>query len=76
MIARYEMFRAVYFHKSVRASAVMITRAMTLSDDELHFTDLDNLDRFLELGDEKVLYNISNISLTIISNFFLYFDVV
>jgi len=64
MIARYEMFRAVYFHKSVRASAVMITRAMTLSDDELHFTDLDNLDRFLELGDEKVLYNISNINTT------------
>ena len=40
------------------------SRAMTLSDDELHFTDLDDLDRFLELGDEKVLYNISNINTT------------
>ena len=62
MLARYEMFRAVYFHKSVRASAVMIIRAMNLADNELHFTDLDNLSGFLELGDEKVLYNISNIN--------------
>ena len=62
MLARYEMFRAVYFHKSVRASAVMIIRAMNLADNELHFTDLDNLSGFLELGDEKVLYNISNVN--------------
>ena len=46
MLARYEMFRAVYFHKSVRASAVMIIRAMNLSNEELHFTNLDNLDDF------------------------------
>ena len=62
MLARYEMFRAVYFHKSVRASAVMIIRAMNLSDEELHFTDLDNLDGFLQLTDERILYNISNIN--------------
>jgi|TARA_B110000263_G_scaffold46132_1_gene38235 HD superfamily phosphohydrolase len=62
MLARYEMFRAVYFHKSVRASAVMIIRAMNLSDEELHFTNLDNLDGFLQLTDERVLYDISNIN--------------
>nr|AIF12072.1 metal dependent phosphohydrolase [uncultured marine thaumarchaeote KM3_54_F04] len=62
MLARYEMFRAVYFHKSVRASAVMIIRAMNLSDEELHFTDLNNLDGFLQLTDERILYNISNIN--------------
>ena len=62
MLARYEMFRAVYFHKSVRASAVMIIRAMNLSDEELHFTNLDNLDDFLQLTDERILYNISNIN--------------
>ena len=62
MLARYEMFRAVYFHKSVRASAVMIIRAMNLSDEELHFTDLDNLDGFLQLTDERILYDISNIN--------------
>jgi len=62
MLARYEMFRAVYFHKSVRASAVMIIRAMNLSNEELHFTNLDNLDDFLQLTDERILYNISNIN--------------
>ena len=62
MLARYEMFRAVYFHKSVRASAVMIIRAMNLSDEELHFTNLDNLDDFLQLTDERILYDISNIN--------------
>ena len=62
MLAMYEMFRAVYFHKSVRASAVMIIRAMNLSNEELHFTNLDNLDDFLQLTDERILYNISNIN--------------
>jgi len=61
MLARYEMFRAVYFHKSVRASAIMITRAMSLSDDILHFTDLKNLEGFLELTDDRTLFKILNI---------------
>ena len=61
MLARYEMFRAVYFHKSVRASAIMIIRAMSLSDEILHFTDLSNLNSFLELTDDRTLFRISNI---------------
>ena len=61
MLARYEMFRAVYFHKSVRASAIMITRAMSLSDDILHFTDLKDLEGFLELTDDRTLFKILNI---------------
>ena len=37
-IGRYEMFRAVYFHRSVRAGEVMLIKAMQLADKELNLT--------------------------------------
>jgi len=35
MISRYQMFRAVYFHKTVRAAEVMLLESMLLADGEL-----------------------------------------
>jgi|TARA_B100001750_G_C15467990_1_gene578162 HD superfamily phosphohydrolase len=61
IIARYEMFRAVYFHRTVRAAAIMIINSMILSDDELGFSQIDNLDSFLNLSDENVIENIINL---------------
>jgi uncharacterized protein len=58
LLARYEMFKAVYFHRTVRASELMIAHAMTLADGELHFTDLRDLDDYLELTDEIVLHKL------------------
>jgi HD superfamily phosphohydrolase len=55
LIARYEMFRAVYFHRTVRAAEIMIIKALTLADDEFGFSDLSNLDNYLSLTDEPVL---------------------
>jgi len=55
MIARYEMFRAVYFHRTVRAAELMLAKALELADDHLNLTDVSDLDRFLELTDENVL---------------------
>jgi HD superfamily phosphohydrolase len=48
------MFKAVYFHKTVRAAEVMIIEALRLSDDEFGFTSF-NLNEFVKLTDEYVL---------------------
>jgi len=54
MHSRYQMFKAVYFHKTVRAAEVMLIEALRLSDDEFGFTSF-NLDEFVKLTDEYVL---------------------
>lgn len=54
MHSRYQMFKAVYFHKTVRSAEVMILEALRLSDDEFGFSNF-NLDEFVKLTDEYVL---------------------
>lgn len=54
MHSRYQMFKAVYFHKTVRAAEVMLLEALRLSDDEFGFSNF-NLGEFVELTDEYVL---------------------
>jgi hypothetical protein len=48
------MFKAVYFHKTVRAAEVMLIEALRLSDDEFGFTSF-NLNEYVKLTDEYVL---------------------
>src|SRR6266852_4500925 len=55
LIARYEMFKAVYFHRTVRAAELMLAHSMTLADKELRLTDLSKIERILRLTDEVVL---------------------
>lgn len=55
LIARYEMFKAVYFHRTVRAASVMLIRAMELADEALGLTDFKSLDDYLGLDDGRVL---------------------
>lgn len=57
MIARYEMFRAVYFHRTVRAAELMLIKSMTLADKALHLTDL-SLENYLAMTDEVTLNRI------------------
>jgi HD superfamily phosphohydrolase len=57
LISRYEMFKAVYFHKTVRSAEVMLLHSMLLADDQLNLTDI-SLENFLELTDENVLERI------------------
>ena len=57
MHSRYQMFKAVYFHKTVRAAEVMLLEALRSSDDEFGFTNF-NLDEFVKLTDEYVLSNL------------------
>ena len=54
MHSRYQMFKAVYFHKTVRAAEVMLLEALRLSDEEFGFTNFD-LDEYLKLTDEFIL---------------------
>ncbi len=54
MHSRYQMFKAVYFHKTVRAAEVMLLEALRQSDDEFGFTSF-KINEFVKLTDEYVL---------------------
>ncbi|EPA06724.1 HD domain-containing protein [Candidatus Nitrosarchaeum limnium] len=54
MHSRYQMFKAVYFHKTVRAAEVMLLEALRLSSDEFGFTSF-NIHEYVKLTDEYVL---------------------
>jgi HD superfamily phosphohydrolase len=54
MISRYQMFKAVYFHKTVRSAEVMLLESMLLADIELDLTT-DNLEKYVQLTDEFVI---------------------
>lgn len=54
LISRYQMFRAVYFHKAVRAAEVMLLQAMIAADESLGLTDT-SLENYLALTDEATL---------------------
>jgi len=55
VIARYEMFKAVYFHRTVRAAEVMLVRAMQMADEELGFTRFETPEEYHRLDDYWVL---------------------
>ncbi len=62
MISRYEMFRAVYFHRTVRAAEIMLIRAISLADEELNFTDVREISRYLSFTDETTLDILINLN--------------
>jgi len=61
LLARYEMFKAVYFHRTVRAAELMLVRSMKLADDTLGLTSLSDLSLYLELTDEIVLQRLATL---------------
>lgn len=61
LISRYEMFKAVYFHKTVRSAEVMLLQAMRLADEHLNLTSA-SLDNYLELTDDSTLEKIDSLS--------------
>jgi HD superfamily phosphohydrolase len=61
LISRYEMFKAVYFHKTVRAAEVMLIRAMIGADEALALTDT-SLKNYLALTDEATLERLCALS--------------
>src|ERR687892_2190471 len=57
LISRYEMFKAVYFHKTVRSAEVMLLYSLAQADNYLQITKF-SLDKFLNLTDELTLEQI------------------
>ena len=54
MHSRYQMFKAVYFHKTVRSAEVMLLESIRLAYDELGLSSM-SLDDYLRLSDELIL---------------------
>ncbi|QLH08161.1 HD domain-containing protein [Candidatus Nitrosotenuis sp. DW1] len=57
VLSRYQMFKAVYFHKTVRSAEVMMLESIRLADNQLNFTSL-NLDEYVKMTDEFVVAQI------------------
>jgi len=60
LISRYEMFKAVYFHKTVRSAEVMLLHSMRLADDQLNLTNT-SLENYLNLTDDSTLEKIQSL---------------
>ncbi|MBA3285079.1 MAG: hypothetical protein H0U27_08480 [Nitrosopumilus sp.] len=59
LISRYQMFKAVYFHKSVRSGEVMLVHSMKIQNDALNLAPPNSLEEFFVLHDEMVLEKLS-----------------
>ncbi|MBO3753575.1 MAG: HD domain-containing protein [Candidatus Brockarchaeota archaeon] len=57
-IARYMMFKAVYFHRTVRAAVIMLSRAMLLVDDAVGLTGFKDPEEYVSLDDHSVIQRI------------------
>jgi len=55
IIARYAMFKAVYFHRTVRAADAILVRALQLADESMNFSDPSKLEEYVELSDDYIL---------------------
>lgn len=62
LIARYEMFKAVYFHRTVRAAELMLVHSMSLADDAIGLTDLSRINSYLKLTDEAVFERLTSLN--------------
>ncbi|UCD73239.1 MAG: HD domain-containing protein [Candidatus Bathyarchaeota archaeon] len=51
IIARIGAFRAVYFHRTVRAYQIMMERALRAANEELGFADTKSIQDYLDLDD-------------------------
>ncbi|MBO3802308.1 MAG: HD domain-containing protein [Candidatus Brockarchaeota archaeon] len=60
-IARYMMFKAVYFHRTVRAAEIMVCKAMDLANEALGLTDFKEPEEFLRLDDQSVVSGIMSL---------------
>ena len=54
LISRYEMFKAVYFHKTVRSAEVMLLNSMLMSDEYLNLTNTST-NSYIDMTDEVIL---------------------
>ncbi|RLI50149.1 MAG: hypothetical protein DRO73_04055 [Candidatus Thorarchaeota archaeon] len=58
LVARYEMFMNVYYHKAVRSVEVMLVKLMTAADTALGLTSFSTPEEFLALDDISLVSTI------------------
>ena len=61
LVARYEMFLNVYYHKTVRSVEIMLVKMITAADSILNFTEFSTPEEYLELDDESLIEKIRKI---------------
>lgn len=54
MIARYEMFLAVYYHRTVRAAEILLHKAMDYAHEIANVTTFQDIGEFLKMDDAYV----------------------
>tara|TARA_Y100000590_G_scaffold174033_1_gene198964 strand:+ start:998 stop:2236 length:1239 start_codon:yes stop_codon:yes gene_type:complete len=60
LISRFQMFKAVYFHKTVRAGEVMLLEAMSLADDYLGLSKM-NVEQYVAHTDDTILEELTSL---------------
>jgi hypothetical protein len=68
LVARYEMFLNVYYHKTVRSVEVMLIQLINAADKSLGFTDFSTPEEFLSLDDMSVVSRVRKIDPTLSSD--------
>lgn len=58
LVARYEMFLNVYYHKTVRSVEVMLVKLINAADNILELTSFSSPEEFLELDDMSLISRI------------------
>jgi HD superfamily phosphohydrolase len=61
LVARYEMFLNVYYHKTVRSVEVMLVKLINAADSVLELTSFDTPEEFLELDDMSLVSRVRRI---------------
>jgi HD superfamily phosphohydrolase len=61
LVARYEMFLNVYYHKTVRSVEVMLVKLINAADNTLKLTSFSSPEEFLELDDMSLISRIRDI---------------
>ena len=61
LISRYQMFRAVYFHKTVRSVEVMLLNALIAAARIINFADF-SLSEYLNLTDDEIIFKIRSVT--------------
>jgi HD superfamily phosphohydrolase len=61
LVARYEMFLNVYYHKTVRSVEVMLVKLIEAADKVLELTSFSSPEEFLELDDMSLISRVRNI---------------
>ncbi|NWF94679.1 MAG: HD domain-containing protein [Candidatus Thorarchaeota archaeon] len=62
LVARYEMFLNVYYHKTVRSVEVMLVRMMDAADKALNLTGFKTPEEFLEIDDSSLVSKVRRLN--------------